>query len=557
MRFDWIDSPGTIERPCPVCGANGAKPVRLTVDAESSGQPRLQLLDCPGCGSAFYDNLNHPAYDAARFGEGFCKFYVELGAGVDTMVDPLYRIDVTGVMTYLEIGCGFGFSLDFARFAFGWTVKGMDPSPLAAAGRAVLGLDIDSAYLVGDTAFGTRFDVVLCSEVLEHLPAPAELIRQLARTVSDDGALILTTPNVRSLHKDGPPADTLSILAPGFHLILYSPESLELILRQNGFSHVRVWEHANSLHAVAAHRPRATHDEAAVDPDVFRRYLSARSTELQPDSPVASGLSYRLYKILVSNGMFRDADEVYKTLRDSVRRVYGIDIDAPSMLTLETATAPTFEEFAQRYPFNLSGTLFFKGLCEFVDRRDYARAIEYFRAAFRVGAVISAQLSSIATTDCETENILCQARIHILYGLAAVDAPAAVAEFHPLCDPHPSSDTEARPWRLPVSLIDPTRKELFVRLVRGGAYGEANILLPDLAATLPNGSKNPVQLKAALKKLAHDPVSRLARLRLQVAVDNLVRNRYDDLSGSWRGTIRVIVSALGRRLHRFVGGTGP
>ncbi len=555
MRFDWVDSPLSIDRSCPVCGAGGEKRVRLTVAAERAGNQCLQLLDCASCGSAFYDDLNPPDYDAAHRGAGFLKFHVELGAGPDAMIAPLYRIDLTRVRTYLEVGCGFGFSLDFARFAFGWTVRGMDPSPLAAAGREILGLDVESAYLARDTDFGARYDLVLCSEVLEHLPAPAELIGLLARTVSDDGALILTTPNVRSLRRDAPPAVTRSILAPGFHLIFYSRESLEMLLRKNGFSHVRVWEHETSLHAVAAHRPRTTRDEAVLDRTAFRRYLRSRIADLQPDSPVVAGLAYRLFKDLVSAGDFREADEVYLSLRDSFRRVYGIDLDAPSPLTLEKARELPFEEFARRHPFNLCGVLYFKGMGEFLGRRDSPRAIEYLRAAFRAGTVISAMLSSISITDCETENLACQARINLLYALAVVDPAAAVDEFLGLCDPQPANGADVRLWSLPLALVDSTRKELFVRLACQGDYDEAGTLLRGVTAALPAGSKIAMRLGPALENLAGHTRERspvLARLQLQVVLDNLTHDRHDEVSASWLGTGRVLLSALARRLNRLV-----
>ena len=40
------------------------------------------------------------------------------------------------------------------------------------------------------------FDVVLCSEVIEHVPHPQkpEFVNQLARLLTPDGYLILTTP---------------------------------------------------------------------------------------------------------------------------------------------------------------------------------------------------------------------------------------------------------------------------------------------------------------------------------------------------------------------------
>lgn len=40
------------------------------------------------------------------------------------------------------------------------------------------------------------FDVVLCSEVIEHLDSPSHLLREAFRVLVDNGFLILTTPNI-------------------------------------------------------------------------------------------------------------------------------------------------------------------------------------------------------------------------------------------------------------------------------------------------------------------------------------------------------------------------
>jgi SAM-dependent methyltransferase len=103
-------------------------------------------------------------------------------------------------LTILDYGCGTGDQLT---------------APLAAAGHDVLGLDMheptvvearrrhqhitsltfacrDIADLLTDTG---RFDVVICSEVLEHIDDPGEFLGQLRALTRDDGALIITTPN--------------------------------------------------------------------------------------------------------------------------------------------------------------------------------------------------------------------------------------------------------------------------------------------------------------------------------------------------------------------------
>ena len=100
--------------------------------------------------------------------------------------------------TLLDVGCGSGDLLT---------------APLAAAHPdiEVVGVDADAVSLAHATErhgranlrflpFDAlpptrRFDLVIASEVIEHVDAPDEFLRQLRTRVTDGGAVILTLPN--------------------------------------------------------------------------------------------------------------------------------------------------------------------------------------------------------------------------------------------------------------------------------------------------------------------------------------------------------------------------
>jgi SAM-dependent methyltransferase len=74
-------------------------------------------------------------------------------------------------------------------------VRGLDVDRAAAA--TARGIDVhigvlDDAYLAGRD----KFDVVMSSDVLEHLPAPAELLRLFVAAARPGGLVILSVPNV-------------------------------------------------------------------------------------------------------------------------------------------------------------------------------------------------------------------------------------------------------------------------------------------------------------------------------------------------------------------------
>ena len=102
-------------------------------------------------------------------------------------------------LSILDYGCGTGDHVTY---------------PLARLGHHVLGVDyhvqsIDEAkhrFQLPNLAFrvtdidqlvreGTTYDLVICSEVLEHVREPLPFLRQIRAMVRKQGGLIITTPN--------------------------------------------------------------------------------------------------------------------------------------------------------------------------------------------------------------------------------------------------------------------------------------------------------------------------------------------------------------------------
>ena len=132
---------------CPVCGSEGEQPVLLAIDAIVEPYRLLSFATCPSCGTIHLLDFVQPQYaHSLRLGAEL-KFYVEQGAGLDTLVLPACIAGLRPGRKYLEVGCGFGFGLDFARHAYGMDVRGIDPSAIAGEGSRLLGLDIENRYL--------------------------------------------------------------------------------------------------------------------------------------------------------------------------------------------------------------------------------------------------------------------------------------------------------------------------------------------------------------------------------------------------------------------------
>ena len=101
----------------------------------------------------------------------------------------------------LDVGCGGGLLAE-AMAREGADVVGIDlaePSlEVARQHAAQAGLDID--YVLGDVAahaeeFAGSYDAVTCMELLEHVPAPDELVAACARAVKPNGSVFFSTLN--------------------------------------------------------------------------------------------------------------------------------------------------------------------------------------------------------------------------------------------------------------------------------------------------------------------------------------------------------------------------
>ncbi len=102
-------------------------------------------------------------------------------------------------LTILDYGCGTGDHVTFPLARAGNEVLGIDihkPSILEARRKYALpNLSFRSGVLQDLEDEGLSFDVVVCSEVLEHLHNPSEFLTGVRRLLRPGGGLIITTPN--------------------------------------------------------------------------------------------------------------------------------------------------------------------------------------------------------------------------------------------------------------------------------------------------------------------------------------------------------------------------
>lgn len=148
-------------------------------------------------GPATTDGVNEKALFYERFADEFDSAMIryEVEKRLRLVFDEgLGDLDLHS-SSLLDAGCGTGlFSAEAAR-------RGAQVTSLDVGERLLerVAQKCESERVVGDVAalpfVDESFDIVLSTEVIEHLSEPVRGIRELVRVVKPGGRLVITTPN--------------------------------------------------------------------------------------------------------------------------------------------------------------------------------------------------------------------------------------------------------------------------------------------------------------------------------------------------------------------------
>lgn len=170
--------------------------------------PRQQTLEtaphpsskAPMDQNAFYVNLfvNQPAWSTPEPNPDEAARWSKIASFLEYVLRHTRKEDPSRTLRILDVGCGRGWLTNLAA-AYG-TCEGIEPvaGVVEHARRMFPHIRFEAATpdSVLQRPDFSPYDVVLCSEVIEHVPHPQkpEFVTQLARLLTPDGYLILTTP---------------------------------------------------------------------------------------------------------------------------------------------------------------------------------------------------------------------------------------------------------------------------------------------------------------------------------------------------------------------------
>jgi SAM-dependent methyltransferase len=218
-------------RSCAACGSSDAQPLGV--------KNQLDIVCCRKCATVYTPYT--PWYSSEYFYE---SYYPEESLSPPAFIQTRLEEITAGFVSYrqtnrlLDIGCGAGNLLEAAR-KNGWNAHGLDVAQQAVDHVRSRGFEVFQGELKDAHWPEQHFDVITAAEILEHLPEPRLLVKEVARLLRPGGLFWTTTPHARGLS-----ARVLGLkwrcIWPPEHLQLFSARGLKSLLRDAGFRQIHV-----------------------------------------------------------------------------------------------------------------------------------------------------------------------------------------------------------------------------------------------------------------------------------------------------------------------------
>jgi ubiquinone/menaquinone biosynthesis C-methylase UbiE len=139
----------------------------------------------------------------------------------------------------LDMGCGLGLFLKLWD-PQKWEVFGIDISEQAVEYAKSKGLNVRQGSLEKTDFSDTRFDVITMFYVLEHLPNPLKVLKEVRRVLKKDGLLVIRIPQSISAERFLKFFGVrCNLFHPPMHLYDFSTEILREFLLKAGFTKIK------------------------------------------------------------------------------------------------------------------------------------------------------------------------------------------------------------------------------------------------------------------------------------------------------------------------------
>ena len=227
------DSSDTRRSACPVCSGDEA----VSVGSKAGHE----YLRCLGCRLVYAAVLPTPEMYQAAYGKYrtrrrlVLRKSIELAPMIWTHRFRQWARGERRLMTFLDIGSNTGHNTEAAR-RLGCEAHGLETSgkAVAFAREEYPRCSFHYGEIEAFAEQGRAFDLIYCSEVIEHVPEPHAFVEAVRKLSHPETLLFLTTPDAGHWKV---PKDLMSWkeVIPVEYLRLYDQGNLKLLLAIHGF----------------------------------------------------------------------------------------------------------------------------------------------------------------------------------------------------------------------------------------------------------------------------------------------------------------------------------
>ena len=404
---------------CMACGDSGDE---LSVVDSGIDTHGVTLFRCGACASVTMWPQPDKDYTDHAGSDTELRDYVEMNCSIHDITKAVMpAVLATGATRYLDVGCGFGFSLDIVRRLSDCRVVGVEPAHYGRAGRELLGVPVYPVVLTEPAPAQTipelrgPFDVIFASEVIEHVSDATGFLNTLGTYLAPAGVLALTTPRAAAVSEPHSGNEKLAVISPGAHVFLYSDTALKAALNRSGFGYVTLIETGVTQIAYASREPFTLPE---TNPGALTtRYLQSATCDGHQREPMKTGLQYRLYRSLVEQAQWEEASVLDREIEFR---------HAPPGIRFST-----YEEFLVEFRACEPSLSFLRGILYLVHERRREDAHDWFLSSFR----LCCEKLRIAPAVCAVEaDMVWRALFHAALSARHAKNPALAARTWAMAD---------------------------------------------------------------------------------------------------------------------------
>ena len=191
---------------------------------------------------------------------------------MDVITDSLSGLKNEGdLLKVVDVGCGGGLVLNEIKKLYPNSIFfGVDPSPLAERASKKFDFNLVSDFYppidLKDRSAVNNADLILNYDVIEHVPDPLNILKNMYADLRDGGVLIFSVPDCSSAIDNG----DISMCIHE-HLNYFSVSSLKLLVEAAGFQNVNVFKgkHGGTLFCVAEKKQTPNHTNLAFETEQY------------------------------------------------------------------------------------------------------------------------------------------------------------------------------------------------------------------------------------------------------------------------------------------------